>query len=145
MLPVVKHALQQLAPGYVPDVVVLLQPTQPLRRAEHVRLALEMLTDDWDSVVSVTEIPAHYSPDLAARIVDGRLTPLQPVPPTRRQDCRPAYVRDGTVYVVRREVIEDGSLYGGDCRAMIVPFDESCTLDTEDDWLRAEQMTKAVV
>jgi CMP-N-acetylneuraminic acid synthetase len=109
-----------------------------------VRLALEMLTDDWDSVVSVVPVPEHYSPDLAARIVDGRYFPMLSAPPTRRQDCCPAYVRDGTVYVIRRDVIEGGSLYGRDCRAMIVPFDESCTLDTEDDWRRAEQMTKAV-
>ena len=133
MLPVIQHALGMLAC----DVVVLLQPTQPLRTMAHVRLALEMLTDDWDSVVSVVQIPAHYSPDYAVMVHGERL--FVPPGPTRRQDARLAYSRDGTVYVVRRETIEAGEMYG-DSRAFVIPAEESVNLDTEDDWQRAEQM-----
>jgi len=137
MLAVVQHALKTLDG----DVVVLLQPTQPLRTVKHVREALWRLSAAHsDSVVSVVPIPAHYSPDYAMKIEDGRLLPFKEPLPTRRQDCRPAYFRDGTVYVVHREVVEAGSLYGRDCCPYILPSGESVNLDTEEDWQRAVAM-----
>ncbi len=38
---------------------------------------------------------------------------------TRRQDARPAFVRDGTVYAFWRRTLErHGSIYGDDCRPL---------------------------
>lgn len=139
MLPVIQHALAALEGTFEPDVVVLLQPTQPLRTAEHVRRAMTLLTDDWDSVVSVVE---SVSPDLISMIYAGRL--ILPSEVTRRQDARPGYVRDGTVYVIRREAIDEGTLYG-DCRAMVIPAGESVNIDTEEDWRQAERMAQEMV
>lgn len=139
MLDVVQHALESLAGTFEPDVIVLLQPTQPLRTVEHVRTALEMLPGA-DSVVSVVEVPAHYSPDYVMRVAGGWLWKYQPGEATRRQDAGKVYSRDGTVYAVRAEVVRDGSLYGTSCRPLIVKHSESVNLDTEDDWRRAEMM-----
>lgn len=135
MLDVVKHFLT-----VVPcDRVVLLQPTQPLRRVEHVREALEIMERTGaDSVVSVAEIPAHMSPDYACWLDSSGL--VIPDGPSRRQDCRPAYYRDGTVYVLRRDVIEHGSLYGEHVVPLVIPPGETCSIDTEEDWRRAEAM-----
>lgn len=143
MLPVVQHAIRRLRG----DVVVLLQPTQPLRTAAHVRAALELLDETGaSSVVSVVEAPAHYSPGYVLALwSDGRLRSwigadnLDDMP-TRRQDARAAYSRDGTVYAVRREVVEAGSLYGPDCRALVIPAHESVNIDDEADFRRAESM-----
>ena len=144
MLSVVQHALGCLKEHRF-EVVVLLQPTQPLRQPKHVLAALQLLEETGaDSVVSVVEIPAHHSPDYAMEIAGGRLFPLTwwKKELTRRQDARWAYSRDGTVYVTRREVIEGGSLYGDDCCPLIIPHSESCNIDTEEDWRRAEAMMK---
>ena len=158
MIAVVKHALQEVLDhpewGMYPDVIVLLQPTQPLRKPEHVRAALKLLEETGaDSVVSVVQIPAHYSPDYAMRtsydITRDRygLYPFLPdayrIDVTRRQDARPAYSRDGTVYAIRRQTIEQGSLYGSHCVPLVIPSSESCTLDTEEDWQRAEAMVRS--
>lgn len=151
MLAVVQHALA-FDWGDC-DVVVLLQPTQPLRTALHVRAALHLLEKTGaDSVVSVVQIPAHYSPDYAMRmgydITSDRnyLVPFLPLPErketTRRQDARPAYSRDGTVYAIKRETIEQGSLYGSHCVPLVIPSNESVNLDTEEDWTRAEAMVR---
>lgn len=140
MLPVVQHALDRLKG----DVVMLLQPTQPLRTVEHVRWALALLEESLaDSVVSVVEIPGCMAPAAAVGIGDDELHPYHMGHrwenlPTRRQDVPKAYYRDGTVYVVRREVVEAGSLYGENCQAMVVPQSQSCTIDTEHDWKIAE-------
>ena len=142
MLPVIQHALLAMAQkGFEPEVVVLLQPTQPLRTVKHVKMGLRLLeTSGADSVVSVVEVPAHYSPDFAMKVENGALVPyLDRDMPTRRQDCRKAYSRDGTVYALKADVVLSGDLYGN-AVPLVIPADESCNLDSEDDWSRAEMM-----
>lgn len=140
MLPVIQHVLA--AHKEPCDVVVLLQPTAPLRTDEQINQALLLLQHGEyppDSVVSVVQIPAHYSPDFACWLDCGHLV----VPHvTRRQDCRPRFSRDGTVYAIRRSLIMDGDLYGR-CTPVLLNIDETCNIDDESDWLRAEQMWRA--
>ena len=119
MMAVIQHALAETARhGWSPDIVVLLQPTSPLRRPDHIRDAVNLLRESSaDSVVTVVEVPRHLSPDYVMRIDEGRLKPFLPdgAGITRRQDARPAYSRDGTVYAVRRSTIEKfGGIYGDD-------------------------------
>jgi CMP-N-acetylneuraminic acid synthetase len=148
MLPVVRHAIEQvMGEGFVPELVVLLQPTSPLRRAEHVRDAVRLLRETGaDSVVTVVEVPRHLSPDYVMRIDEGVLRPFLSEGPrvTRRQDARPAFSRDGTVYAFRRDTIErHGSIYGEDCRPLVIGEDESLSIDTPRDWAEAERALQA--
>jgi CMP-N-acetylneuraminic acid synthetase len=144
MLPVLRHAIDALAAeGWVPTFVVLLQPTSPLRRGTHVREALDLLrTSGADSVVTVVEVPRHFTPDYVMRIEQGTLKPFLPegAKVTRRQDARPAYSRDGTVYAFRRETLDRfGSIYGHDCRPIVIAAEDSLSIDTPSDWAEAER------
>ena len=144
MLPVIEHAAEALEQAdWSPEIIVLLQPTSPLRRGAHIRAAVEELrTSGADSVVSVVELPRHLSPDYVMRIDGGALVPFLPegVRVTRRQDARPAFVRDGTVYAFWRRTLRDSrSIYGRTCRPLIVSAPESLTLDSEADWAEAER------
>lgn len=144
MLPVIEHALDALrGQGWEPEMVVLLQPTSPLRKPAHVRAAVEQLQQTGaDSVVSVVALPLHLSPDYIMRVEDGRLHPFLPegARVTRRQDARPAYVRDGTVYAFRTTTLRRfGSIYGEDCRPLVVDAAESLSIDTAADWAAAER------
>lgn len=144
MLPVLQHVLEVLArDGWQPEIVLILQPTSPLRKPDHIRHAVERLADDQsDSVVSVVELPRHLSPDYVMRIADGRLHPFLPdgARITRRQDARPAYVRDGTVYACWRKTIETfGNIYGNDCRPLLIDSRDSLSIDSMDDWHEAER------
>jgi CMP-N-acetylneuraminic acid synthetase len=144
MLAVIEHAVEALEQGgWSPEIIVLLQPTSPLRRPAHIRAAVEDLrASRADSVVTVLELPRHLSPDYVMRIDEGHLVPFlaQGAAITRRQDARPALVRDGTVYAFwRRTLRETGSLYGRRCRPLIIPAAESLTLDSEEDWTEAER------
>ena len=144
MLPVIEHAAEALEQAdWSPEIIVLLQPTSPLRRGAHIRAAVEELrTSGADSVVSVVELPRHLSPDYVMRIDGGALVPFLPegVRVTRRQDARPAFVRDGTVYAFWRRTLRDSrSIYGRTCRPLIISAPESLTLDSEADWAEAER------
>jgi CMP-N,N'-diacetyllegionaminic acid synthase len=145
MLPVIQHALESLArDGWSPDMIVLLQPTSPLRRPDHIRAAVTTLRDTKaDSVVTVVEIPRHLSPDYVMRLDGGRLQPFLPegARVTRRQDARPAYSRDGTVYAFWRATIERfGDIYGEDCRPLLIDAHESLSIDSPADWDAAERL-----
>ncbi len=143
MLPVIEHALHFVeAQGWQPDIILLLQPTAPLRRAEHIQQAIKKLVDEkCDSVVSVVEVPRHYVPDFVLRLEEGKLKPFLDAPlATRRQDARPAYSRDGTIYAFWRDVlIYKHNIYGDDCRPILIPEEQSCNLDTMSDWQEAEK------
>jgi CMP-N-acetylneuraminic acid synthetase len=145
MLPVIEHALESLArDGWSPDMIVLLQPTSPLRRPDHIRNAVTTLRETKaDSVVTVVEIPRHLSPDYVMRIDGGRLQPFLPegARVSRRQDARPAYSRDGTVYAFWRATIERfGGIYGEDCRPLLIEARESLSIDSSADWDAAERL-----
>jgi CMP-N,N'-diacetyllegionaminic acid synthase len=148
MLGVIQHALQLSRDQS--DVIVLLQPTSPLRTRGHVRAALRLIEETGaDSVASVVEIPAHLSPDYAVAYDGTQLWPFDSWTSTldemvkRRQDAQAAYYRDGTVYAIRRQTIEGGQFYGERCAPLIIPAHTSATLDTEEDWMTAEAKAHA--
>jgi len=144
MLPVVRHAIDTLAAdGWKADVIVLLQPTSPLRRAAHVRDVVDRLrSSKADSVVTVVEVPRHLSPDYVMRIESGLLTPFLPEGQrvTRRQDARPAFSRDGTAYAFWRATIERyGTIYGERCEPLVIDAADSLSIDSLEDWAAAER------
>lgn len=143
-LPVVEHAVAFLEErGWTPEIVLLLQPTAPLRKPQHILRAVDLLrTLEVDSVVSVVEVPRHFAPQYVMKIEDGRLHPYLPEGGsiTRRQDARPAYYRDGTIYAVWRDVLMNShSLYGERCHPLLLAADETVTLDAPEDWEAAER------
>jgi len=135
-LPVVQHFLGELRGNQ--KWILLLQPTNPLRTAEDIKAAISLASTSVDSVVSVHEIPAHH-PKLIKRISEERwLYPFYTVPTDqwegRRQDLRPkAYIRDGGIYLTRRDIIEGGSMTGTLVRPYIIPEERSVSIDTEMD------------
>ena len=116
MFDVVTHALDELARGgYIPDALLLLQPTSPLRQPRHITRALELLPGN-DAVCSVVPLPPTHNPYYVMRIrEDGALDNFLADGKrfTRRQDVPAAYVRDGTIYLSAIATIrEQKSLYG---------------------------------
>lgn len=146
-LPVVQHAVRALEQeGYRADVVVLLQPTSPLRRAADIDAAVDLLLSSGaDSVVSVVEVPHHFNPVSVLRIEDGRLVPYLPgegVRVLRRQDKPQVWARNGAaIYVTRREVLlDEGTFFGRDCRPLVMNREDSVDIDDETDLVIAEAL-----
>lgn len=149
-LPVIQHAVQWLRveAGYEPDVVLILQPTSPLRSAIDIAGALRMLElSDADSVVSVSEVSPHAHPMRMLRVDDHNHATLfatgEPVRKrvNRRQDMPKAWVMNGAIYACRTGVLFDAepSLYGDRVVAFPMPVERSISIDDFEDWDAAER------
>jgi CMP-N-acetylneuraminic acid synthetase len=124
------------------DWVVLLQPTAPFRSAADIDEAVALARrTEADSVISVSPVGTAH-PYYLYTLDGDHARPFMDVPPHRqRQDFPALYRRNGAVYVVRRSVlIEQGSFYGNDCRATVMPERRSLNIDSPDDWWLAERM-----
>lgn len=135
---VISHALGQL-PGY--DLLVLLQPTSPLRSAEDIDATLEtLLQHRAPACVSVVE--PGKSPYWSYRTDDNaRLVPLlEPrFSRMRRQDLPTAYVLNGAVYAARTEWLSIQRGFVGDGTvAYIMPAARSVDIDSAFDLALAE-------
>lgn len=148
-LDVMAHAVHTLRDqGYVADAVMILQPTSPLRRAEDIRGAIELLESSGaDSVVSVSAVPAHYNPMRMLRLDDRGFATLfvtgAPVRTriNRRQDMPAAWTMDGAVYLFRTSAIlaAEPSLYGNSTAAYVTPEPYGISIDDLADWEHAER------
>lgn len=143
MVDVVRHATAACAQdGWLTDAVVLLQPTSPLRRAEHIDRAVELYLDSGaDTVVSVVRVPHRYTPSSLMRIgEDGSLSPLEGEPVvSRRQDKPTLFARNGpAVLVVGGRTLARRRLYGDVVRPLEMCEGDSVDIDGPDDLELAE-------
>ena len=148
MAPVLRHAL--LALEAVEEIrfdwVLLLQPTSPFRTLDDVRRALDLAgAGGCDSVISVAQV-FDVHPVLMKKIEDDLLVPFC-VPEdegTRRQDYRPAaFMRNGAIYLTRRDVlVERGSIWGDTIRPYVMPEEWSVSIDTERHVRLVDQMLR---
>ena len=148
-LPVLQHAVRWMeGRGAHFDAICLLEPTTPMRRPSDIDACIDLLEHSGaDSVASVLPVPHNYNPHwVYFRGADGslKLSTGETAPIPRRQELPDAFHREGSIYVVRRDVlIEGNSLYGG--RLAGYPMDpaESITIDEPNDLNRFEQLLEA--
>jgi len=123
------------------DIVLMLQPTSPLRTPAQVQATLRMLVEqNWDSVwtVSLSDSKAHPLKQLT--LVNGRVEYYDPRGKEiiARQQLQKVYHRNGVAYAVTRScLLEQGTLKGTRAGAIEIPG-EHVSIDTEVDLLLAE-------
>jgi CMP-N,N'-diacetyllegionaminic acid synthase len=153
-LPVMQHAVLFMEDwrGRAYDAVMMLQPTTPFRTSADVDAAVELLAaTSADSVISVVPVGGYHPARMkyldGDRLIDppfGEASENQP-----RQELRPMVIRNGAIYLTRRDVlVEQGSFKGADSRAYVMAPQASVNIDTEDDlayaqWLYDRQLAAA--
>lgn len=129
-------ALEQAGDRY--DYICILQPTCPLRSAEDVDGALQLLLDSGaDSVITVTDVGGRHPRTLYTQNPDGQIRAYLDSAPggVLRQDFENLLWRTGAVYAMKRDILmEQRSLYGQDIRGYPVPEERSFNIDTIFDW-----------
>jgi CMP-N,N'-diacetyllegionaminic acid synthase len=119
------------------DWIMLLQPTEPFRTVGDLEETLRLArSGGCDSVISVVQVFAVH-PILMKRIEQGQLVPfcIEEKEGTRRQDYSPAaYMRNGAIYLTRRDVlIERNSIWGDSIKPYVMPPERSVGVDSELD------------
>lgn len=140
------HALEwQHRHGRDYDLVVLLQPTSPLRRGEDITGALDLWRPGIDMVVSVCEAATNpyynaFETDSEGNLHiskgDGHYT--------RRQDAPKVWEYNGAVYVMDSDSLRRMPMSKFPARRpYVMPAERSVDLDTPADWIRAEQAAQS--
>jgi CMP-N,N'-diacetyllegionaminic acid synthase len=147
-IPVLQDVVCKLeALGERYDVILVLQPTNPLRRPADIDGAIEMLEQTGaDSIISFVDVGEKHPARMVFVTLDGRVIDppfAEQFEGQRRQDLPKLYLREGSIYLMRRGVLmEQNSLRGRDCRAWIIPQERACNIDTPFDLFLAEQILK---
>lgn len=149
---VLRHGLAETEriDGVAYDVVVMLQPTSPLRRPEHVIRAVEMLVrENWEAVwsVSPTDSKCHPLKQLTLQ-EDGCLGYYDPAGSRiiARQQLSPLYHRNGVVYAIRRQCLLEKGILGSRTGALVLD-EPLISIDTRWDlelaeWIHARRKSQ---
>ena len=142
MIPVLQHALEANPDA---DILVLLDPTSPLRLISDIEACLKKLKlPDTDSVVTVCK--AEHNPYyVMAGVKDNYLQYPLIKPETeihRRQDAPKVYRLNACVYAIKRPVLEAGKIFTDKTRVVEMPQVRSSHIDHEVDYLYAEFLLK---
>jgi CMP-N-acetylneuraminic acid synthetase len=144
-IDVIFHVLDNLkGKNYNPDIVVLLQPTSPLRKAEDIDNAIGLfLSNDYESVVSVCEM--EHPPYWSFKIEEGYLKSLfdKRYLRMRRQDLEKVYIPNGAIFISRVQTLyKYKSFYCNHIIPYIMPIERSVDIDNELDFMLAELLMK---
>lgn len=148
-LAVFDHMMDWLAAeGHLPEYLLLLQPTSPLRIREDIEGGIQLARERRaDAVIGVSEIHPHTAhPWLAKKLsADGALEPFMvaPTDDLRRQNMPPAYAINGALYVNRTESLRrDRTFFPSGALAYPMPVERSLDVDAPLDFFLAEQLLK---
>jgi len=137
--PTVFHVLSELEKrdGYLPDAVMLLFITSPLREARHIQKALDTLQIfKCDSVVSVNEDNSHF-------YRHGKYG-LEPIIKERklRLEREIFYADTGAILLSWRDTISPESFIGRAVSHILMTPEESFQIDTDFEFWLVEQILK---
>lgn len=130
---------------YKPEMVVHLRPTAPFITPERIDEAIGLLVEHEraDSVRSVCK-PKRGPQKMWKRCLayEGRIYPKGLWNSMPSQLLGEWWMQNGVVDVVRRRVLEDGSMTGDWVIGMFMHEEESWCIDTEFDWKVAEALCR---
>lgn len=123
------------------DVVLMLQPTSPFRKPEHVLQTVQkLITGGYDSVWTVSESDAKAHPLKQLVIQEDHLDYYDPVGANiiARQQLTPVYHRNGVAYAITRDCLLNKKNIKGDRTSFVVIDEFMVNIDTELDFMLAE-------
>jgi CMP-N,N'-diacetyllegionaminic acid synthase len=137
-VPVLQHALDTMEriDGCRYDIVLMLQPTSPLRTPDDVSAAIRKLVDEsFDAVWTVSETDSKGHPLKQLTIKDDLLEYYDPAGGNiiARQQLTPTFHRNGVCYAITRDcLMTDRTLKGARTGALVLEGTH-VSIDTEWD------------
>jgi len=139
-MDVVKHVLSVLkeTENYIPGVVVLLQPTSPLRTVKTIEMAISKFLENYEDYDSL--LPIYPIKSKIGTIKKGFFIPNY-VLGSQRQNIEQIYKECGTIFIFKTNLIEEGKMFGKRLFPFIIQnYEESIDIDTIDDFKQAEYL-----
>jgi len=138
------HVLENQDEDY--DIIADIRCTNPFKAARDIDGAIDkLIRTGADAVIGVCKVTDKH-PSRLKRIFRDRLLDIWPEPVSgNRDELKPdVYVRNGSVYVVRRMALEEGVhiRLSENVRPWIMPEERSINIDTLLDFLLAEALIK---
>lgn len=147
MLPVMEHVLEELKQnGEEYDAILLLQPTSPLRTAQHINEAIDVFTSkEADTLVSVMPVPHQFLPQSQMKQEGDLLVSLSANPVLRRQDKEQLYARNGpAILLVRTDyLLREKTFYGERCVPYVMDARSSVDIDGPEDLAYCEYLLQS--
>lgn len=139
---VITHLVEWFEKKYGTDVtlIAILQPTSPLRNAQHIKEAINLMkSKSAKAIVSVCELeyPIQFCNKLDNNgSMDGFIKPNNI---KRTQDLDLYYRLNGALYIFIREYVNRlNELYSEGTFSYVMSSISSIDIDTEDDFIKAE-------
>jgi CMP-N-acetylneuraminic acid synthetase len=151
-LPVFQHALEWLREkeNYLPEIVVQLRPTSPLRRTWHIDQAVRRLVEQPEADAVRTVCQPFQNPFKMWQInPDGFMQPLVETGLSEaynlpRQALPQVYWQTGYVDAAWRDTIMvKNSMTGDQILPLVIGPDEWIDIDSPEDWQRAERLLES--
>tara|TARA_Y100000593_G_C4293776_1_gene329571 strand:- start:1045 stop:1752 length:708 start_codon:yes stop_codon:yes gene_type:complete len=146
----IEHALNYLKKkeNYIPDIILQLRPTQPLRRVEDIDKCLDIFIqkrNNYDSLRSVTKF--EKSPYKMYSIEGENLIPLfkeingikEPYNECR-QHLPDTYLHTGYIDIFNSKIIRKGTISGDRVYPYVLENTGIVDIDTMYDWEKAEKL-----
>ena len=134
------HTISTIKDASDKDLIILLQPTSPLRNATDIDAALDIfLETDCDSVISMCTV--EHSPYWCFKYEDDKFKPLfgNKGLQMRRQELPDVYRPNGAIYITTiKNLNKNNGFYCDKIIPYIMPAERSVDIDEEIDFKLAE-------
>ena len=144
-LPAIRHCVETTEKEFGQfDIIIDLDATAPLRIAEDIIGALELLKQtSADNIITGT--PAHRSPyfNLVETDSNGIVHLSKPLPESvsRRQDSPECFDMNASIYVWKRDaLLNNQNLFAPSTRLFLMPRERSLDIDSQADFEMVEWM-----
>ena len=141
---VVRHAIDYLeSMGEVFDIVILLQPTSPLRNCKDIDSAFEVMFDSSATAVIST---CEFDNKILKTFIESSNGFLEGIsnnkyPFMRRQDLPKVYMSNGSIYIIDTKTFKNVNSFMTDKTLnYLMPKKGSVDIDSSDDLIQVEKI-----
>jgi CMP-N,N'-diacetyllegionaminic acid synthase len=145
-MPVLAHALgeAEASAGSSFDLVVMLQPTSPLRTPQDVvECGRKLIAGNWDAVWSVSETNPSFHPRKQVKLLPNEGLEFYLESGLRiiaRQQLESAFHRNGAAYAFTTDFVRSAdSVFSPGRTSAVVSVGTHISIDTQDDILAVER------
>ena len=126
------------------DLVVMIQPTSPLRLPEHIVECIKLLIEkNYDSVWTISQTDLKFHP-LKQLVIDEKgkfeYFSSESSKIIARQQLKPVFHRNGICYVITRSCLLEHKNIKGKNSGFLKIDGQHISIDTEDDLLKVEKI-----